>query len=480
MAILGIDIGTTGCKCVAFTEKMEAISEAYREYPLIHIENGFVEQNPSLWWSAVVETIREVSKEIKSITRIGISSQGITFVPVDENGEMLCNALSWLDMRAVKECDRLESLIGCKKIYSITGKKINPAYTLPKLMWIKNNQPEIYSKTYKFLTAHDYIIYRLCGVYVTEQSLAAGFMAFDITTKIWDEEILLSAGIDAKKLPNITVSGTPVGELSEKASFETGLKPGIIISTGGQDQKCAACGAGLSLENITVSLGTSSAITALYDKPIFTEDMCLPCFPYIDGNNWVLEGFSSTAGASIKWFRDNIGNGRGYKEIDDSIETEYYKAPDGRVMFFPYLGGTATPEWYDTDTGGFLGITLDTTNTQMATAILESIAFNIRANIEKMESLGKSYKALSVFGGGANSGIWLRMIADVTGKMVKVPELEETACKGAAIKAAGINESQIMNIAGKSKIISPDNITHKRYNKKYKKYKLIEKKVYGG
>ncbi|MCD6323391.1 MAG: hypothetical protein J7L77_10265 [Clostridiales bacterium] len=480
MAILGIDIGTTGCKCVAFTEKMEVISKAYREYPLIHGENGYVEQNSSLWWSAVVKTVREASYGLKSITSIGISSQGITFVPVDENGEALCNAFSWLDMRARKECDMLESNIGTKKLFNITGKKNSPAYTLPKLMWIKNNLPDIYKRTYKFLTAHDYIIYRLCGAFVTEQSLAAGTMAFDISSRTWDNEILLSSGIDSKKLPEVTVSGTRVGELSEKASLEIGLKAGIVISTGGQDQKCAACGAGLSFDDITVSLGTSSAITALYNKPVFTDNMSLPCFPYVDGENWVLEGFSSTAGASIKWFRDNISNGRDYKEIDSLIEDEYGQAPEGRLMFFPYLGGTATPEWYDADSGGFLGITLDTTNTHMATAILESIAFNIRANVEKMESLGKSYKRLSVFGGGANSNIWIRIIADVTGKIVKAPKLEETACKGAAIKAAGIDRFGIKDITGDSKIIVPDKNMHDRYNKKYIKYKLIEKKVYGG
>ncbi|MBN2883372.1 MAG: hypothetical protein JXN10_07575, partial [Clostridia bacterium] len=355
------------------------------------------------------------------------------------------------------------------------------AYTLPKIMWLRENKPGIYENTYKFLTAHDYIIFQLSGNYVTEDSIAAGTMAYDITKKRWDPGILEYAGVSLDKMPEVYQSGKAVGYLTAENSLKMGLPEGVLISTGGQDQKCAALGAGLSSDCVTVSLGTSCAITALFDEPVFLDDMSLPCFPYVDGKSWVLEGFGSTAGASVKWFRDNMGGRRSYMEIDDSIALLYDtdKLPDN-VIFFPYLGGTASPEWYDAKGGGFLGITLDTSNSQMAAAVLESVAFNIKANLDKMESLGKSFTSISVFGGGASSEIWLRIISDVTGREVRLPYLEECACLGAAImcsRALGPAHSPESVVKW---IFYPDLKKTKRYETKYREYKKLENKIFGG
>lgn len=479
--ILGIDIGTTGCKCVAFNSQLKIVAEAVKEYPLIHGSGGISEQNPEDWWLAVLETIKALGVNTGSVKGIGISSQGISVVPVDEFGKPLMNAITWLDMRAGDQCKELGNKLDKVSIYKSTGKRINPAYSLFKLMWIKLNNPEMFIKTHKFLLAHDYIIYKLCGAFVTEHSLAAGTLAYDINYMDWNKVILETAGIPIEKLPKILQSGTIAGTLTEEAVRLTGLNADVVVSTGGQDQKCAAFGAGLSINDITVSLGTSFAVTALYDKPIFLDDMSLPCFPYIDGKNWVLEGFGSTAGASIKWFRDNIGNSLTYKEIDKLIESTYFKSNiSGGVMFFPHLGGTGSPEWYNADGGGFMGIKLDTTNTQMAAAVLESIAFNIKSNIEVMESNGSSFNSILAFGGGANSLIWLRIISDITEKRVVVTDTEESACLGAALKC-----SEALEISGKinreiKTRVFPNANKKAEYTKKYRIYKKLEKKIFGG
>jgi len=476
--ILGIDIGTTACKCVAFDSEFNVVAETQREYPLIH-SNGKIEQDPEEWWKAVVETIREISTSLGRVKGIGISSQGITFVPVDKKGNPLMNALTWLDMRAADQCRKLESDFKPTEVFKKTGKRTSPAYTLPKLIWIKENRPDVYHDTHKFLLVHDYIINRLCGVFITEDSLAAGTMAYNINKKTWDKDILNSVGIVFEKLPKIVASGTIAGKLSEEAAGELGLTTDVKVSTGGQDQKCAAFGAGLSDNTATVSLGTSAAITTLYDKPVFTDDMSLPCFPFIDGKSWVVEGFASTAGASIKWYRDNLAAGRTYKEIDVSIENEYGNAVNN-VMFFPYLGGTGSPEWYDADGGGFAGIGLDTTATHMAMAVLESVAFGIRANIDCMESCGREFSGLSIFGGGAYSDIWLRIIADVTGKVVRIPEIRQTACLGAAMKCASALGAKPIGEVVVEKTVIPDEDKHLEYIKKYRNYKRVEKNIYGG
>lgn len=479
--ILGIDIGTTGCKCVAVNSHFKIVAEAAKEYSLIHGPGGISEQNPEDWWMAAVETIKALRVIPESVIGIGVSSQGISVVPVDEMGHPLMDAITWLDMRAGEQCKELESILDAASIYKSTGKRVNPAYTLLKMMWIKSNKPELFGKTHKFLLAHDYIISKLCGAFVTEHSLAAGTLAYDVNYMGWNKEILDIAGIPVEKLPNIQKSGTIAGNLTKEAARITGLSEDVVVSTGGQDQKCAAFGAGLSFNDITVSLGTSFAVTALYDKPIFLEDMSIPCFPYIDGENWVLEGFGSTAGASVKWFRDNIANGLTYKEIDKLIENTYFKSNiSGGVMFFPYLGGTGSPEWYDADGGGFMGIKLDTTNAQMAAAVLESIAFNIKSNIEVMESNGSSFNSILAFGGGANSLIWLRIISDVTEKRVVVTDTSESACFGAALKC-----SEAMGLSGKIKRetvirIFPNANKKAEYNSKYKTYKTMEKKIFGG
>lgn len=472
MALLGIDIGTTSLKCVAFDDCFSMLAETYREYPLIHKDRG-VEQNPEEWWNAAVSAVHEIASLCDCITGIGVSSQGITIVPVDICGMPLSNALTWLDMRAHDECLKLNDLLGSESIFRTTGKRLNQAYTLPKLMWLKNNRPNVYDKTYKFLTAHDYIISRFCGAYITEDSLAAGTMAYDITKKDWSWEILETAGINRDKLPDIKASGSLVGKLTEKAASEIELSAGVDVFAGGQDQKCAAYGAGISKKTVTVSLGTSCAVSALFDKPVFTSDMSLPCFPFIDGKNWVLEGFGSTAGASIKWFRNNLAKGRSYSEIDNGIAEIYHKPSD--IMFFPFLGGTGSPEWYDAEGGGFIGLTLDTGAADMAKSVLESIAFTIRANLEKMEAYRETFDAISVFGGGAYSDIWLRIIADVTGKTVTVPRLRETACLGAAMKCSDIDNKVAID-----KTFSPDMTKKKYYNTLYSKYKYIEKRIYGG
>lgn len=470
MLSLGLDIGTTACKCVAFNESFDVIASAGREYPLIHTDLG-VEQDAQEWWRAAILTIREVSGA-GTISSIGISSQGITFVPVDKEGNDLSNSITWLDMRADSECGFIKDTIGEYAVYQKTGKRINPAYTLPKLMWLKKHRPHIYDDTYKFLTAHDYMIMKLSGAFLTEDSLAAGSMAYDIKSKVWDRDILEICGIDIEKMPALKSSGTYAGRLTPMAAKELGLSEGVIVTAGGQDQKCAAYGAGLKEDTITVSLGTSCAVTALYDKPVLPGDMSLPCFPFIDGKSWVLEGFGSTAGASVKWFRSNFCEGGTLRDFDKSAEESY--GSNNSVMFFPYLGGTGSPEWYDADSGGFTGISLDTTKGDMARAVLESTAFTIHSNIRKMESLGKRYDVISVFGGGAYSDIWLRIIADVTGKTVVVPDVRQAACLGASLVGQNCKSKGSVH-----KTFNPDNIKHEYYRKLYRKYKVTENSIYG-
>jgi xylulokinase len=269
-----------------------------------------------------------------------------------------------------------------------------------------------------------------------------------------------------------------------------GLVPGIPVSTGGQDQKCAAFGAGLSSGGIAVSLGTSAAITAVFDRPVLMEDMGIPCFPYIYGGKWVLEGFCSNAGGALKWFRDNVVPGKSYAGIDRDIGNNPAGAlVSGGLLFMPNMSGTSTPEWYGGGGGGFIGLTLDSTPAQMAASIMEGVAFVIRNNILKMEAYGDPVKEILVFGGGAGSRIWPEIISSVTGRTVMVPNTKETACAGAALMAGnsvGIfslnEEGEYERLTGRERFtaVEPDMDARGFYDAKYMRFRDMQARIYGG
>ena len=423
---LAIDLGTTGCRSIVFDGMLKEVSSSYMEYPLITGAGGIVEQDAGLWWELTLKTAKEAMSCIppQSIDAISVSSQGISVVPVDEQWNPLCNAISWLDTRAEAEAERFKNDFGEDKIRAITGKPCDRVYTLPKILWMKNNKPEIYQKAYKLCMPLDFLTAKLTGNFVTDHSMASGTLMYDLKNAYWCDEILEKYGIDKGKLPELSYTGEIAGYVLPEVRQILGLKETCIVAVGAQDQKCAALGAGLEDNSITVSLGTAAAVMKKWEslgKSVFPNTTWCA---YTEPHTWVTEGVIETAGTCLRWVRDTFYKGETYRRMD--VEAECSLQEGKSLLFVPSMGNGK---------GAFYGLSLSSTRGDFAAAVMEGVAFEMRALLEGMHAYGKEPNII-LFGGGAKSDLWCQIIADVTGMKISVPSTAEAAGAGAARAAA--------------------------------------------
>ena len=416
-----------------------------------------------------------------NIKALSISSQGISFVPVDASGNTLHNAISWLDARPVEQTKGIQKAFDINDIFKKTGKRISPNYTLAKLVWIKENMPEIYGQTYKFLMGLDYITFKLTGKTVTDYSMASGTMAFNISEKKWDEDIIRACGLDSGKLPEVNCAGSLVGEVHPNVAVEMGLPPGVKVVLGAQDQKCAAIGAGIREGIATVSLGTATAISSIHRSPVLDEQMRVPCFA-LDENRWILESVISTSCISLKWLKTTMFENMEYSEMDCLAEAA--AAGAGGVFFYPHMEGATTPYWRNDIKGFMYGFSLSTSKGDIIRALLEGIGFQIKVNIDIHEEINREpVNEIRIFGGGSNSELWCRLIADITGKTVSVLYTSEIANLGAAILAGmgtGVysNYGDVLSrIQLVKKQFIPDREENRKYCEIFKKYIKMQEKL---
>jgi len=485
--LLGIDLGTTVCKAGMWDPEGKLIAYTHINYGLLKKEKEVVEQNASQWWDLTVKVIKQLIRKTNinknSIKALSISSQGISFVPVDEEINPLYSAINWLDIRAKKEVELILRKISFSKLFALTGKRAHPSYTLPKILWLMREKPKILDKTYKFLMPQDFLIAKFTGKCFTDHTMAAGTLMYDINNLNWSEEIMKQFDIPAEKLPLIKWATSPVGAISDQAVRETGLSPNTLIIVGGQDQKCAALGVGLAKGIATLSLGTAAALIVLGDRPIIDKQMRIPCFPYLLKNNWVLEGVISTGGESLRWLRQILNDtGYSYEKLIDLAK----KAPLGakETFFFPHLSGATSPHWKNKTKGAFYGLSLSTSIGDLVRSLLEGVAFQIKENLEILEELTGEVKEIRVFGGGARSKFWGEIVANITGKTVYLLSLKEAAVIGACL-LAGIGSKVYKNYEEATKSlenlsyikVEPDVYAQRRYQKLYSNYRKIEEKI---
>ncbi|MEM2849819.1 MAG: FGGY-family carbohydrate kinase, partial [Candidatus Bathyarchaeia archaeon] len=315
MYILGLDVGTTGCKAVLFNVDGRLVAQSYREYPLYHPKPSWSEEEPLEVWRGVVEAIKEAvaRSRVKTdeIEALSVSAQGEAFTPLDRELNPLYRCITTWDDRAVKQHDEFLKLIGREELFNITGHPSSPVYTLFKLIWFKENMPEIYQKTWKFLLWEDYVNMLLCGAPAIDYSLASRTMIFDIRRLNWSREILELSGLDEGKLPEPYPSGKAVGEVSRKASEETGLAEGTLVVTGGHDQACGTLGVGAVNPGATyVATGTVESIVAPLYTPLLSREiipMGFASYCHVASNRYLILGANPTAGLLLRWFRDMFG-----------------------------------------------------------------------------------------------------------------------------------------------------------------------------
>jgi xylulokinase len=433
--VLSIDLGTSGCRSALYDEKLNMLASESVSYPLILISDTEVEQDANLWWSSVKETIQMVvvgsGVKASEIAGISVSAQGISYVPLDSKGDTLCNSVSWLDTRAAKETEELNSRYGADEIYRITGKRLSPLYTLPKLMKLRSDKPDIYEKAWKLLLPMDYIMLKLCGRCVTDHTMAAGTMFYDIRNCCWSDKLLRDNCIDISKLPELCYAGETAETILPTVAEELGLSKKAVVAVGGQDQKCAALSAGVSRTVATVSLGTGGCITRLFDTPVLDDKMRIPAFTFLLEDTWELEGLINTAASAYQWFRDNFTPTVSFAELDSFAE----KAGGPlKEMFFPYLQGDASPNWSG-GSGTFTGLAIISDLPRLARAVLEGVAYRIKENVEVIDSFSGETCELRIFGGGAKSDLWCNIISEATNKPVSRLPSSDAALAGAAMLA---------------------------------------------
>jgi xylulokinase len=483
--LLGIDLGTTGIKAAICSPDGGLLGESYLEYPLIRPAPGVVEQDADLWWALAQEAIRQALRAAQvsgnTVRALSVSSQGISFVPVDRAGRTLGKSINWLDTRATAEAETVRRRYSEADLFNLTGKRASPAYVLPKLLWLRDHDPGVYRRTHKFLMGHDFLLFKLTGEYVTDHSMAGGTLLYDITKLAWSEELADTFQIATHQLPAVEWSGTPLGTVKPGVAQELGLSKGAIVAVGGQDQKCAALGANIRPGVATVSLGTASAISCLTGQPLLDPARRIPTFPFVVRGYWDLEGVVGTAGGAFRWLRETLFPSTAY----DTLDCMAAGSPPGAngVCFYPHLSGATSPHWQADVWGAFGGLSLAASAGDMVRCVLEGVAFQIRENLEVMEGMGIPIDDLILFGGGAQSPLWSQMISDITGKPASATEMVDVANWGACVLAgvaAGIFGGDILTQPAAGDMLecwSPQPDLVARYDEVYHHYRAFEERL---
>lgn len=434
--LVGIDLGTTACKALVFDEDLRLLAGASRPLPLSTLSGTEIEQDAEGWWQSAALAVREALAgsgcNARQVRGLGVSSQGISFVPVDAHDAPLRPAFSWLDTRAVDQRCAVVDALGERRVFSITGKRCSEAYILPKLLWLRKHEPAAWAKTRRILMPLDFLLARLTGEHLTDHTMASGTMLYDITRRQWSPRILAAFDIDPSILPAIRQGSETAGKLMPAAAEAMGLPAGIPVAVGGQDQKVAALGAGIDLDRCTISLGTAMAITQKCDKPVLDPAMRIPCFTDLLPERWVVEG-SSVCCSILDWAKQAFFPDAGWDEVNRLVD-EAAGLPNTPTML-PFFSGAPAPFFDPAARGVLTGLDLSTTPAQIVRSMYEGIAFLIRANIEVMEAISRPVRGLRIFGGGSKSDAWCRIIADTVQRPVSALATAESASVGAAILA---------------------------------------------
>ena len=444
MALLGIDIGTTGTKAVAFTPEGKVLADACREYELHHPENGQSELDAEEVWARLVEAVREVSSRCSDITALGISAQGEAFAPVSADGKALGPAIVTFDNRALAESRQLIETFGREALIAQTGMPPSHICTLPKILWWRRHGADVFDQAARFLCFEDFAFMKMGLEPVIDHSLAARTMALDIRQGRWAEDLLGAAGIDESRMAKAAPSGTVVGTLGAKAAETLNLPKGTVAVTGGHDQTAGAFGCGIAQPGEGMyATGTVDCIAAVFGAIVTNETMLsnnLCCYPHVIEDTWASIAFNFTGGSLLKWYRDNwnlveIVKARANNEnIYDLMINSIPSEPTG-LLVLPHFTSTGTPHMDPDPTGAIIGLTLATDKATVTKAILEGTTYEMKLNFDMLRDAGITLERLRAIGGGARSDAWLQIKADIMGVPVVRMQVTEAACLGVALLA---------------------------------------------
>jgi xylulokinase len=442
--VIGIDVGTGGTRAVLVDEKGEVLASATGEHAqFASPRNGWAEQDPHDWWKAckqaLVKLIKENNVSSAEIAAVGLTGQMHGAVLLDEKDEVLRPALIWCDQRTQEECDELNKTIGPKRLVELTSNPALTNFTLTKLMWVRNHEPEIWKRFRSFLLPKDYIRLRMTGVRATDVSDASGTLLLDVAHRRWSQEMLKATHLEASCLPQLFESPEITGRITASAAQETGLAEGTPVVAGAGDQAAGAIGMGIvKAGDVSATIGTSGVVFAATDQPFLDPLGRLHTFCHAIPNRWHVMGVTQAAGLSFRWFRDNFGTLPGSTgDPYDNLTKEAAAIPAGAdgVLWAPYLMGERTPHLDSEVRGALIGLAASHGRGHIIRAILEGVAFSLKDSLTIFAEIGVPVNDIRLGGGGAISPLWRQIQADIYGQPVSKLAAEQGGAHGAGILA---------------------------------------------
>ncbi len=447
MALLGIDLGTSGVKALLIREDGTALASATVEYPLSTPRPLWSEQDPADWWRGVCEATQAVLLQAhlsgSDIRAMGISGQMHGLTLLDASGEVLRPAILWNDQRTGAQCDEITQLAGGKhRVLELTANVVLPGFTAPKILWVRENEPEVYARVAHVLLPKDYIRYKLSGEFATEVSDASGMSVFDVRRRTWSDEMLHALNIPREWMPRCAESHEVTAHVSATAAPAIGLAPGTPIVGGGGDNAAGAVGNGVVREGIvSASIGTSGVVFATAEKFAMEPEGNLHAFCHAIPDTWHMMGVMLSAGGSLRWHRDVISRGRVANDLSpisyDDLMSDVASVPAGAegLVFLPYLTGERCPYPDPLARGAFIGLTLRHTQAHLTRAVVEGITYGLADSLTLIRGLGVRINEVRAVGGGARSAVWRQILADVFDAEITLINSSEGGAFGVALLA---------------------------------------------
>lgn len=447
--VIGVDLGTSGTKTVLFDEEGRSVASALYEYPLYQPNVGWAEQDPMDWWTATYTTIRQCidasGVHPSDIKGVGLSGQMHGLVMLDGEDRVLRKSIIWCDQRTAKECDEITEKVGAKRLIEITANPALTGFTASKIMWVKNNEPEIYDKCRKMMLPKDYVRYMLTGEFATEVSDASGMQLLDVPNRCWSDEVLEKLGIDKALLGKMYESCEVTGTITEAASKLTGLSVGTPVVGGAGDQAAGGVGNGIVKSGIVSStIGTSGVVFAHTDSITIDPKGRVHTFCHAVPGAWHVMGVTQGAGLSLKWFRDNFCTSEmetaGWMNKDPYILMDQQAAtvPAGceGLIYLPYLMGERTPHLDPNAKGVFFGLSARHGKKEMLRAVMEGVGYSLVDCMNIVREMGLSVSEVRASGGGGKSPLWRQMQADMFNSDITTVNSSEGPALGVALLAA--------------------------------------------
>ena len=488
MKLLGVDVGTGGSRALIMDEAGRMVAAATVEHlPFASPQTGWAEQDPRDWWrasaAAIVQVLSESGIKADDIKGVGLTGQMHGAVLLDESGAVVRPALIWCDGRTAAQCQALTEKIGAERLLQLV---LNPAltgFTLPKLLWVREVEPENWARAHSVLLPKDYVRFCLTGDRATDVADASGMLLLDVGKRKWSAKMLQEAEIEARLLPQVFESTSITGVISALGAAATGLRPGTPVVAGAGDQAAGAVGLGIVRPGaVSATIGTSGVVFAATDKPAFDQHGRVHTFCHAIPNRWHVMGVTQAAGLSLRWFRDNFGAGDDDgRDPYERLSEEAATAPAGAdgVFWTPYLMGERAPHLDPRARATLTGLAANHTRSHIIRAILEGVAFSLRDTLAIFTEIGVPCEKIRLGGGGARSKLWRQIQADVYGQNVELAEVEEGAAYGAALLAGvGINVWPTVEEACSATVrvretIEPNPATVALMNEQYQRFQQI-------